>query len=58
MIERGKNTQGRFSNAFYGHLCAFAPGARRDNPLLSVANVKYYLAIVRKNGKLKPRVKH
>ena len=36
MILGEENTQGHFSNAFYGHLWAFSLGARRSDAVFSV----------------------
>ena len=36
MIAEGKNTQERFSDAFYGHLQAFFLSAKRNDAVFSV----------------------
>ena len=45
MILGEENTQGHFSNAFYGHLWAFSLGARRSDAVFSVARLTVEISV-------------
>ena len=45
MIAEGKNTQERFSDAFYGHLQAFFLSAKRNDAVFSVARLTVEISV-------------
>ena len=45
MIAEGKNTQERFSDAFYGHLQAFFLSAKRSDAVFSIARLTVEISV-------------